>query len=111
MGRLTEAAVYLGTVGLFAFVIIASARLRHDTLILVCIPPVFVAMVMGFVMGLYAWENFGPAPAAIALGVPVPLAWRLAGRYSTKDQLIAIYLAWAVALVLALVAFQFPDVK
>ena len=111
MNALAEAAVYLSTIGLFSFVIIASARLNHETLLLACIPPVFVAMVMGFVMGIYAWANFGTAPVCIAAGVPVPIAWRLAGRYGSKDLLIAIYLAWSVALVLALVAFQFPDVK
>ena len=97
------------TLALFSFVIVASARMRHDMLLLVCVPPVFVAMIMGFTMAIYAGDAFGvlPTAAALALGAP-PAVW-LAGRIKARDLLIAIYLAWAVALVLALIALTFPD--
>ena len=39
----------------------------------------------------------------------MPPGWLLARRLQPRDLLIAIYLAWAAALVLALVAFGFPD--
>ncbi|WP_158932582.1 hypothetical protein [Acidisphaera sp. S103] len=104
-----EALAYLPTLALFGFVIVASALMRHEMLILACIPPVFIAMIVGFVMAIYAGDTFGwPATgAAIALGAPS--GWWLARRLKSRDLLIAIYLAWAIALVLALVAFQFPD--
>jgi hypothetical protein len=104
-----EALAYLLTLALFSFVIVATARMRHDMLLLACIPPVFVASIVGFVMTLYAGEAFGPAPTAAALAIGAPPGWWLARRIKPRDLLIAIYLVWAVALVVALVAFSFPD--
>jgi hypothetical protein len=106
---LAEALAYLLTLALFGFVIVASARMRHDMLLLACIPPVFVALVVGFVMALYASDTFGAAPTGAALAVGAPPGWWLARRFNPKDLLIAIYLAWAAALVVALTAFGFPD--
>ncbi len=83
--------------------------MRHDVLLVFCIPPVFVAIIMGFTMGIYAWDTFGPLQA---LACPV-LAWfgarELARRYGERDLLIAIYLVWAVGLAFAMVAVEFPD--
>jgi hypothetical protein len=104
-----EAAAYLLTLALFSFLIVASARMRHEMLLLACIPPVFVACIVGFVMALYAGDTFGAVPVGAALAVGVPPGWWLARRFQPRDLLIAIYLAWAVALVVALIAFGFPD--
>jgi hypothetical protein len=106
---LAEALAYLSTLALFSFVIVASGRMRHEMLILACIPPVFVALIVGFFMALYASDTFGMAPtgAALALGGS-PGGW-LARRFNSKDWLVAIYLVWAVALAVALTAFSFPD--
>ena len=106
---MTEALAYLLTLALFSFVIVASARLRHDMLLLACFPPVFVAMVMGFTMAIYAEDAFGIIPTGIAIGLGAPPAWWLGQRLKARDLLVAIYLAWAVALALALVALTFPD--
>jgi hypothetical protein len=104
-----EALIYLPTLALFSLVTIASGMMRHEVLMLACIPPVFIAMVMGFVMALYAGDSFGLLPTGVALALGVPPGWWLARRLQPRDLLIAIYLAWAVALVLALIAFGFPD--
>jgi hypothetical protein len=104
-----EAFVYLTTLMLFSYVIASSALMRHDMLILACIPPVFVALIMGFVMTIYAGDTFGVLPAGAALALGVAPAWWLARRFKPRDLLLAIYLAWALALVLALAAFEFPD--
>ena len=106
---MSEALTYLSAITLFSFVTIASALIRHEMMLLACIPAVFVALIMGFVMAIYTQDAFGwPLTiAALALGV-VP-AWFLARRLGPKDLLIAIYLGWAVALVLVLVAVGFPD--
>jgi hypothetical protein len=104
-----EALAYLPTLALFSFVTVASALLRHEMLILACIPPVFVAMIVGFIMAIYAGDTFGLLPTGAALAVGIPPGWWLARRLQPRDLLIAIYLAWAAALVLALVAFGFPD--
>jgi hypothetical protein len=104
-----EALTYLLTLALFSFVIVASARMGHEMLLLACIPPVFVALIVGFVMTLYAGDTFGLAPTGAALAIGAPAGWMVAQRLKPRDLLIAIYLAWALALVVALVAFAFPD--
>jgi hypothetical protein len=104
-----EGATYFVTLAMFAFVVFGTVYVQHETLILVCIPPMFVALVVGFTMWIYAFETFGLPMALGALAVPFPLAWRLGRRYSVRDMLIVIYLAWALGMVCALIAFSFPD--
>ena len=106
---MAEAATYLLTLALFGFVIVASARIEHEMLLLACIPPVFVALIVGFVMTVYAGNTFGVAPTGAAVGLGAIPAWWFARRLKARDMLLAIYLAWAVALVTALFAFGFPD--
>lgn len=94
---------------LFWLVVLATARMRHDVLLVFCIPAVFVAIVLGFSMAIYAWDRFGTLPS---IASPV-LAWFgarwLARRYVERDLLIAIHLVWAFGLVVALIAIGFPD--
>ena len=94
---------------LFWLVLLAAGRMKHDLMLVFCIPPVFVAIVMGFSMGIYAFDAFGALPA---LACPV-VAWfgarELARRYGARDFLIAIYLVWAVGLLFASIAIGFPD--
>ena len=104
-----EAVVYLLTLVLFSVVIVASARMKHEMLSLACIPPVFVALIVGFIMALYAGDAFGAVPTGAALLLGAPVGWWLTRRFKSRDLLITIYLAWAVAMVLAMVAFGFPD--
>jgi hypothetical protein len=90
-------------------VILMAARMRHETLLVACIPPVFVAFVLGFSMAIYAWDSFGTVQA---LAAPV-IGWfgarELARRYPPRDFLIAVWLVWAVGLLFALIAIGFPD--
>ena len=104
-----EGATYFVTLALFAFVIFGTVYVRHETLILVCIPPVFVASIVGFIMWIYAFETFGLVDGILAIAVPFPLAWHLGRRFTVRDMLIVIYLAWALGMVCALYAFSFPD--
>jgi hypothetical protein len=106
---MAEALAYLLTLALFSFVTFASVRMRNEMLIVACIPPVFVALIMGFVMAIYAAGAFGFVATGAALALGIPAAWTISLRVKPRDLLIAIYLAWAVALVIALVAFSFPD--
>jgi hypothetical protein len=106
---IAEPLTYFATLALFGFVIMGSALMRHEMLLLACIPPVFVAAIMGFIMALYAGETFGWGPMAASILLGAAPAWFAARRLSARDLLLAIYLAWAVALVLSLVGFGFPD--
>jgi hypothetical protein len=106
-----EAATYALTLALFGFVIFATVWVKDDMLILACIPPVFLAAIVGFIMWIYAFETFGPAVPVVSILVPLTAARLLSRRYSARDLVIAIYLAWTVGMVCALYAFSFPDTE
>ena len=95
---------------LFWTVLLTAGRMRHDLMLVFCIPPVFVAIVMGFSMGIYAWDEFGTLQAAACPAIAWFGARELARRYNARDLLIAIYLVWAFGLVFASLAIAFPDV-
>lgn len=104
-----EALFYGATLTMFIFVLYASARFRHETLIMGCIPPVFVSIVMVFFMGISAWATISPIVVLVPMIAPWWIAKRFAATYKPRDLLITIYLAWAIGLVLAPIAFSFPD--
>jgi hypothetical protein len=105
----SEALAYLPTLALFGFVTIASALMRHEMLLLACIPPVFVALIVGFVMAIYGAGTFGLVPTGTAIVFGAAPGWWVARRLTSRDLLIAIYFAWVLGMVLAVVAFGFPD--
>lgn len=78
-------------------------------MLVACIPPVFVAMVMGFVMAIYAGETYGVVVPIAAIVPGAVWAWQLHNRYAPRDQLVAIYLAWVVGMVFALIGVGMPD--
>ena len=94
---------------IFWLTVFAAGRMRHDLLLVICMPAVFVAIVMGFSMGIYALDTFGVAQAVIAAVAGWFGARKLARRYVARDFAIAIHLVWAVGLVLSLAAVNFPD--
>jgi hypothetical protein len=64
---------------------------------------------MGFVMAIYAGDTFG-LPLPVVAMIPAALgAWWVPKLYAPRDQLIAIYLAWAVGMVVALIGVGMPD--
>jgi len=96
-------------VTLFWLVLLTIGRMRHELALVFCIPAAFVSMVMGFAIGVYAWDTFGTAQAVASPVVAWFGARTMARRYRARDLLIAIYTVWAVALVCALAAVNFPD--
>lgn len=104
-----EALTYGVTLALFGYVVFATVWVKHDLLLLACIPPMFVASIVGFVMGIYTFETFGAVEAVVAPLLTLPVARILSRRYTPRDLVISIYLAWAIGMVCALVAFSFPD--
>ncbi|MGE0222825.1 MAG: hypothetical protein AB7F35_14120 [Acetobacteraceae bacterium] len=107
-----EAVTYSASVALFSFVVLATPRLRHEPLMmLACIPPVFFALIMGFIMAIYLGDNYGTPLAMAALLLPGVAVWWLGRIYGARDLLICIYLAWALGMVFALLGFQFPDLE
>ena len=94
---------------MFWLVLLTVACVRHELALVACIPACFVSMVMGFAIGIYAWDTFGTAQALASPAVAWFGARVLARRYRARDLLIAIYTVWAVALLCALMAVNFPD--
>ena len=105
-----EPLVYGVGLALFGFVVAGAVRMPPDMILIACIPPVFVALVMGFVMAIYAGQTCGVAVPALAIAAGALAAWLLPPRYTSRDRLIAIYLAWVVGMVFTLFAVQMPDV-
>ena len=106
-----EPLVYGVALACFLFVIFATARMPHEMLLVVCIPAVFVALVMGFVMGIYAWDTYGGVLPLAALLPALVGARALPRRYGARDLLVAIYLVWAVGLVFAMIGVGMPDAE
>jgi hypothetical protein len=107
---MAEAFVYGVAIALFVFVVCAVGFVRHEMAILACIPPVFVALISGFAMWIHLYGLVGAGAGIVPLLPGYPAARHVARRYpATRDQLIVIYLAWAVGMVVALGAFSFPD--
>ncbi len=106
---MAEALIYGVAVALFVFVVCATAFVRHEIAIMACIPPVFVAFVTGFAMWVHLYGLGGLGAGIVALLPGYPAARYLARRFPPRDLIIAIYLAWAVGMVVALVGFSFPD--
>jgi hypothetical protein len=104
-----EPLVYAIGIALFGFTVLAAARIDHDVMLVACIPPVFVALVMGFVMAIYAGDTYGLALPIVAMVPAAVGAWQLPKYYAARDRLIAIYLAWVVGMVFALIGIGMPD--
>ena len=101
--------LYFVSIALFGFVILGAAQLPNDMWLVAGIFPVFIAMIVGFMMWVYAWSEFsltvsvGSLVAAIAAAVPVR---RL---LSTRDLFIAICVTVVLALICARFAFLAAD--
>jgi hypothetical protein len=106
---LPESLAYGVAVALFGFVVCASAFVRHEMALLACIPPMFVALIVGFAMWIHLYGLAGIGAGVVALLPGYPAARLVARRFATRDLLINIYLAWSVAMVVALIGFSFPD--
>jgi hypothetical protein len=101
--------LYFVSIALFGFVILGAAQLPNDMWLVAGIFPVFIAMIVGFMMWVYAWSEFsltvsvGSLVAAIAAAVPVR---RL---LSTRDLFIAICVTIVLGLICARFAFLAAD--
>ena len=98
--------LYFDTLVLFAFVIFAARRISDDAFILACIVPVFLSAIIGIILWIYAWSEFG---AVLSVGALL-VAWlivRVAGRLVPAPLLfVMIYLALSGGLLCARFAMQ-----
>jgi hypothetical protein len=97
--------LYFLAIALFGFVILGAAQLPNGVLLVIAIFPVFIAMILGFVMWVYAWSEFGLEVSLGALVVPVAVAVATRRLLSTRNLFIAICATVVVGLVCARLAF------
>ena len=91
---------------LFGCVVFAGRLIPDGTFILASIIPVFLSAIIGIILWVYAWSEFG---ALVSIGAPL-LAWAVVaafGRYAaTRTLFVLIYVAMAAGLVCARFAMQ-----
>ncbi len=102
--------LYFLSIALFGFVILAAAQLPSGIGLVIAIFPVFVAMIVGFVMWVFAWSEFGPVVSVGSLVVPIAAAVLARRMLSTRDLLIALWATVVVALICARLAFLAADI-
>ena len=66
--------LYFVSIALFGFVVLGAAQLPNDIWLVASIFPVFIAMILGFVMWVYAWSEYGLAVSVGSLVVPIVAA-------------------------------------
>lgn len=101
--------LYFVSIALFAYVMLAAAQLPNDFWLVVAIFPVFIAGILGFVMWIFAWSEFGLPVSIGSLVVPVIAAVALR-RLSTRNQFIAICITLVLGLICARFAFIAADI-
>src|SRR5215475_3024926 len=101
-------ALYFASIALFGFSILGAAQLPNSVWLVIAIFPVFIDMILGFVMWIYAWSEFGLAVSVGSLAVAVAAAVA-ARRLSTRDLFIAVCATVVLGLICARFAFLAAD--
>ena len=101
--------LYFVSIALFGFVILGAAQLPNDMWLVAGIFPVFIAMIVGFMMWVYAWSEFGLPVSIGSLVVPIVAAVPARRLLSTRDLFIAICVTVVLGLICARFAFLAAD--
>jgi len=98
--------LYFASLGLFGFVIFAARRIPDGTFILASIMPVFLSAIVGVIMWVYAWSEYGATISVSALVVAWLTVCVLRRLASTRTLFVMIYVALSSGLVCARLAMQ-----
>jgi hypothetical protein len=101
--------LYFVSIALFGFAALATLLVPDSNWLVASIFPVFIALILGFVMSVYAWSEFGAALGAGSLIVPLVAVVLIRGMLSTRNLFITICAAVVVGLVCARFAFLAAD--
>ena len=101
--------LYFVSIALFGFVILGAAQLPNDLWLVAGIFPVFIAMIVGFMMWVYAWSEFGLAVSIGSLVVAIVAAVPVRRLLSTRNLFIAICATVVLGLICARFAFLAAD--
>ena len=104
------AVLYFVSIALFGFVVLGAAQLPNDIWLVAAIFPVFIALILGFVMWVYAWSEFGLPVSIGSLLAPLAAAVAVRHRLSTRDLFFAICGTVVLGLICARLAFLAADI-
>jgi hypothetical protein len=102
--------LYFASIALFGFAVLAAMQVPDSNWLIACIFPVFLALILGFVMSVYAWSEFGVPVGAGSLIVPLVAAVLIRRSLSVRNLFIAICAAVVVGLICARFAFLAADI-
>lgn len=103
-------ALYFVSIALFGFVVLGAAQLPNDMWLVAAIFPVFIALILGFVMWVYAWSEFDLPVSIGSLLAPVAVTLAVRRRLSTRDLFFAICGTVVLGLICARFAFLAADI-
>lgn len=102
--------LYFVSIALFGFVVVGATQVPNSNLLLAAIFPVFIALILGFVMWVYAWSEYSALTSAGSLITPVVVVLLVRRLLSARDMFIAICAAVVVGLICARLAFWAADI-
>ena len=88
----------------------AAARIPNDIWLVASIFPAFIALILGFVMGVFAWGEYGPLVSIGSLVPSLVAVQLIRGKLSTRNLFFAICGAGVAGLVFARIAFVAADI-
>jgi hypothetical protein len=103
-------ALYFVSIALFGFGILCAAQLPNSVWLVIAIFPVFIAMIVGFVMWVYAWSEFSLMVSVGSLALAVAAALPARRLLSTRDLFIAVCATVVLGLIFARFAFVAADI-
>ena len=101
--------LYFVSIALFAFAVLATLRVPESNWLVACIFPVFISCILGFMMSIYAWSEYGTPLGAGSLIVPLAAVVFIRKPLSTRTLFIVICGATVVGLICARFAFLAAD--
>ena len=104
------ALLYFVAIALFAFAVLAATQVPESNWLIASIFPVFIAMIMGFVMSVYAWSEYGVPLGVGSLIVPLVAIVFVRRSLTARNMFIAICASVAVGMVFARLAFLAADI-
>ena len=104
------ATLYFIAIASFAFAVLAATQVPESNWLIAAIFPVFIALIMGFVMSVYAWSEYGVPMGVGTLVVPVVAIALVRKSLSIRSMFIALCGAVVVGLIVARLAFLAADI-
>ena len=102
--------LYFLAIASFAFAVLAATQVPESNWLIAAIFPVFIALIMGFVMSVYAWSEYGVPLGVGTLLVPLAAIVLVRKSLSVRNMFIALCGAVVMGLIFARLAFLAADI-